>query len=252
MYGYDIERLASQVSPYLAEGLNAGDSVIVVAVPEHVSAFRENLRRLIPDIAGLELAGRFCCLDAHETLRTFICEDIANWRAFDDSVGDTVRQFHARAPNGRVRAYGEMVGLLWQDGLFSVAMALETVWERVIASTRTDLYCAYPIDVFGDAFYTCDVDALHLTHHRVRPFDSSGRLETALKSAMNEVLGSHAADVWLAFERDAHPAWASELPSEALILWLRENLCDAGDAIVQRAKQIYPAKPSDAETHSVR
>jgi hypothetical protein len=62
--------------------------------------------------------------------------------AFDSVVGGLVR---AAAESGRtVRAYGEMVALLWEAGLITAAIELEELWNDLSEKVPFSLYCAYP------------------------------------------------------------------------------------------------------------
>jgi anti-sigma regulatory factor (Ser/Thr protein kinase) len=67
---------------------------------------------------------------------------------FFDVVGSIVR---AAAATGRpVRAYGEMVALLWDAGDVVAAIDLETLWNELSTEVGFALYCAYRSDsVFG-------------------------------------------------------------------------------------------------------
>jgi len=48
-----------------------------------------------------------------------------------------------------VHAFGEMVALLCQDGLFDAAVELEGLWNELAARFRFHLFCAYPSRLFA-------------------------------------------------------------------------------------------------------
>ena len=66
---------------------------------------------------------------------------------FADLVGTAV----ARAQDGhpRVRAFGEMVGLLWSDGKHEAAIALEELWNELLGHQPFALMCSYPARQFA-------------------------------------------------------------------------------------------------------
>ena len=47
--------------------------------------------------------------------------------------------------NGRkVRAFGEMVTVMWAKGFYGAAVRLEYLWHRLCAENSFTLFCAYP------------------------------------------------------------------------------------------------------------
>jgi anti-sigma regulatory factor (Ser/Thr protein kinase) len=61
-----------------------------------------------------------------------------------------------------VRAFGEMVGLLWDRGDVSAAIELETLWNALAAELPFSLYCAYHADSMAGHEHA---DALHEVCH---------------------------------------------------------------------------------------
>lgn len=49
----------------------------------------------------------------------------------------------------RVRAFGEMVALLWAEGNHGGAIRLEELWNDLQNSHSFALFCAYPMNGFG-------------------------------------------------------------------------------------------------------
>ena len=57
-------------------------------------------------------------------------------------IGGLIRQ---AGTGGRpVRAYGEMVALLWDDGLVNAAIQLEEMWNELGRRHSFSLFCGYP------------------------------------------------------------------------------------------------------------
>ena len=110
----------------------------------------------------------------------------------------------------------------------------------MLAETEVDLYCAYPIDVFGSDFHAAVVDEILCAHTQLVP--SAGTdLERAIERAMSDVLGSRAEGLRPLMKANHRPAWGNVPPGEAVILWLRNNLPDYADEIVGRARRYYQA-----------
>ena len=50
----------------------------------------------------------------------------------------------AHAKKRRVRAFGEMVALLWAQGLSGATVQLEHLWNKICEAQQFSLFCAYP------------------------------------------------------------------------------------------------------------
>ena len=66
----------------------------------------------------------------------------------------------ARNPAG-VSVYGEMVGLLWSQGMTISAMHLEELWNELQCELPFSLLCGYPIDCSPDS---TDLDPIRHAH----------------------------------------------------------------------------------------
>jgi hypothetical protein len=149
-YDTDPASLVANVAAFIDEGLNAGDSIVVIASPEHSDAFLSALgsSRDPRDVR----ARRFVVLDAAATLDQFMVNGRPNWDRFDTVVGTIVRGLRRAKSGARVRAYGEMVGLLWAAGQTDAAVELEKFWNVLLGGEEFTLYCAYPVDGFAANF----------------------------------------------------------------------------------------------------
>jgi hypothetical protein len=150
-----------------------------------------------------------------------------------------MRQTHPREGAEGLRAYGEMVGVLWKARQFAAAIRLEQLWNRLLEQSSFSLYCAYAIDVFGREFEVSNLDGVLSTHTHMVPAQSDGTLETALNRSMNEILGPKADALRVLIKANYRPAWAVIPAAESILLWLRKNLPGQVDQIVARAQQHY-------------
>lgn len=141
----DAASLAEQVVPYLADGLAADESVIVIAAAGHLARFRRDLAPVV-DVDAAVAAGQLALLDATATLDRFMGITGPDPQRFDAVIGATIRAALERGP---VRAYGEMVDVLWQAGNVVAAMDLESLWQGLQATNDFTLYCAYAADAVG-------------------------------------------------------------------------------------------------------
>ncbi|MBV9720066.1 MAG: MEDS domain-containing protein [Candidatus Eremiobacteraeota bacterium] len=232
-YGQDEQRLDQNLTAFLRDSLRAGGAAVVVASPARRDAFQSELAR--NPIKGLTLPSeRLVLLDDAETLGTFMRGGQPDAELFDSCVGNLLRDRKARY--GRVRAYGEMVGRLWSDRAFSAAVALEKLWNELLASLGFDLYCGYPIDVTSAEFQTPAMRALFETHTRLVPALPDD-FDRAMSRAIDEVLGDRPHGLH-ALATGALSFSGAALPSiERTILRLRSALPRYADEILARAKQ---------------
>jgi hypothetical protein len=233
LYGCDRSPLVEGAGSYLAEGLARGEAAVVIATKDHREAFVARLETLHADPRTALANGRLVMLDAHETLDRFMVGGQPEWTSFEQTIGSVLGPLRAGSPAG-VRAYGEMVGVLWEARCYTAAIRLEEFWNALLAGTGVNLFCAYPIDVCGDAFTTAEVESVMCTHTHLLP--SGPSLENALERAMADMLGPASAGLRALAEGGVRPAWAAMPRAESMILWLRDNLPAHTDAILARAR----------------
>src|SRR3954471_8040608 len=130
-YESDSE-LVARAGGYLSRALQAGEVAIVIATPAHGEGFAAHLP------GG---AGELVWLDAAETLARLMRDGRVDRESFFASVGEVVRP--AAATGRPVRAYGEMVALLWEAGDVTSAIELEALWNELATHVPFSLYCAY-------------------------------------------------------------------------------------------------------------
>jgi len=236
LYGTDDQLLTRNVGRYLVEGLRRGDGLLVIATPEHRTTLARHLREERAYSRAV-LQGGLVFLDARTTLDRFMVDGQPNQGRFESVIGEVLRGVQARADHTGVRAFGEMVGILWQAGQFSAAIRLEELWNTLLQSKDVSLFCAYPIDIFSEEFQVGKVDALLCAHTHLMPVDSA--LESALETAMNEVLGRRVAELKRLIKANHRPSWGTIPPAEGVVLWLRNNLPGSVGEILHRARQYY-------------
>ena len=88
---YDNEAfLYPLVADFLADGLRAGEPVIVIATGPHREAFAAHLSERGIDLQNPRTASRVTFLDAHETLATFMSGGMPDEPRFQKSIGGTI------------------------------------------------------------------------------------------------------------------------------------------------------------------
>jgi signal transduction histidine kinase len=163
------EFLASVVAEFVSAGLDVGDVVILIANEAHRQLFREQLILDRPDVDGAVATGRLVMLDARETLAQFTVDRMPDWARFRRHIIgllDVVRSAH---PGASVRAYGEMVNLLWQDGQPAAALQLEAFWNDLGREQVFQLLCGYAMQNFADGDQRAGFADVCSSHTHVSP-----------------------------------------------------------------------------------
>jgi hypothetical protein len=144
----DTESLSGMVANFIGDGLAGGEPAIIIATPEHRALVVRNLRDMALDVDQLEKDGDLFLLDAQETLNAFMVDGMPDAGLFRDALVPVIE----RACRGRkpcvVRAYGEMVDVLWKAGQTVAATRLEMLWNKLAASHAFSLLCGYAMGNF--------------------------------------------------------------------------------------------------------
>jgi hypothetical protein len=168
--------LASTVSRFVGGALHDGEGVVLIATPRHRNAIRRSLRARGLDPSLARAHGQMVVLDAAETLGKFMVDGSPDPRRFRDVVGGVL----ARAGQGRprLRAFGEMVALLWAAGRPAAAIRLEELWNELRDAHPFVLQCAYPMDGFKAVRHGAAFGDICDCHSRVIPAESYATLST--------------------------------------------------------------------------
>jgi hypothetical protein len=130
------------VEGFVAGGLRAGDGVVAIATDAHLAALDERLTRQGVGLDFVRSTDQYIALNAEKVLGRFM---VAGWP--DEELFETVISellLRARGAGRRVRAFGEMVAVLWARGQNSATLRLEHLWHKLCQNEAFSLFCAYP------------------------------------------------------------------------------------------------------------
>ena len=96
-------------------------------------------------------------LDAREMLSTFMVGSMPDPERFKSAVGSVIERSGRRTDRPCVRAYGEMVDLLWKDGNPAAAIWLEELWNDLASTHSFSLMCTYAM---GNFYRAADAKAI--------------------------------------------------------------------------------------------
>ncbi len=172
--------LDAAVGDFLVEGLAASQPILVVATPARRTALTQRLRA-----GGFEVNSDGCgngvtMLDARDTLDCFMVGSVPDPVRFRERLGGVIQGCLQPNTTTGVRAFGEMVDILWKEGNTDGAIHLEELWNELAASHSFSLLCAYAM---GNFYKEADSQHFHRVcqqHSRVIPterYTQSGSVE---------------------------------------------------------------------------
>ena len=140
--------LFTTVAGFLSEGLIAGQPALVIATEPHRAGILGQLAARLIDVEQAMRLGDLVVLDARDVLGRFMVNHEPDAAAFAREVGALIeRQLRGRTRTV-VRAYGEMVDVLWKDGRSEAAITLEILWNKLAATYGFALLCGYSMGNF--------------------------------------------------------------------------------------------------------
>lgn len=220
----EVDELADAVTEYVGSGLHHGEAAIVIATRQHRAAF---LGRLASTDRGLRI------LDAEETLAKFMANGMPQWKAFHEVIGGLIAELRLQYP--AVRAYGEMVDVLWQRGEREAANRLEEYWNELGRLQTFSLFCAYRIDPLDSQAYGGALECVCKTHTHLIPAPDVARFNDAVRDASRKVLDQPLAQLLLSLAANHRPA--TRMPSgQAALFWLKQNMPRTAEKVLEEMR----------------
>lgn len=144
----DTEVFINTLAAFVGTGINAGESVVIIADPQHSRLLEEKLKEHVVHLETLVSGNRFIVQNAEDTLKEFMVDGFPDQEKFIESISATISRARG-TENRKVRAFGEMVALLWDRGDREATLRLEQFWDRLCKKEKISLFCAYPRDIFN-------------------------------------------------------------------------------------------------------
>jgi hypothetical protein len=216
----DDESLAASVAEFAGTALESGHAAILIARPEHGQAFLGALGARHVDVVEAMRRRQLTLLDAETTLTRFLEDGEPQWTPFHEVVGGAIAEARLRFPV--VRAYGEMVDILWQRGERDAAIRLEEFWKELAGLQTFSLFCAYYLDNLDSASYAA-LDCISKAHSHLIPARDCEKFDEDVSRASENVLEQPLARMLLSMY--AVDRTATKMPAgQAILLWLQKNM----------------------------
>ncbi len=152
---------------YVGAGLRSGESVVLIATASHLHEVEKRLRGGWIDLDRCRWEDRYIAVLAQETLAKFMVNAVPDEALFRTTIGDMITR--AKGEGRRLRAFGEMVGVLWAEGNKNGALKLEHLWTRLHAERKFPLFCAYSRTHLRPESLESDIQTIFAAHSRIVP-----------------------------------------------------------------------------------
>ena len=155
--------LSRIVAEFLGEGLAQGCPALLIGTLDHRAAIEAALSARGFDVARLRETGELTVADADAILRKFMREGMPDRTVFGSVMAQVLDDIAARCGSGTIRAYGEMVDVLWRAGRSVAAVKLEMLWNELARTHDFSLLCGYSM---GNFYKSASIDEIcdHHTH----------------------------------------------------------------------------------------
>lgn len=162
-YSHQVQ-LFGTASGFLSEGLISGQPALVIATRAHREGILDAMRGRHIDVDQAQRVGEIVALDAGEELSRIMIEGRPDRDCFEGGIGSLIDRAASGRPHATVRVYGEMVDVLWTDGLTGAALDLETLWNGLAKRHRFSLLCGYAAGHFTTQVEQFQSICEHHTH----------------------------------------------------------------------------------------
>lgn len=152
---------------FVVAGLQSAETAIVILTAEHRDALARELSARGVDVDAVRRQEALIELDARESLRVFMAEDVPDETKFLEAVLPLLARA-GRSGRG-MRALGEMSDILWSEGRGAAALALETRWNKLLETQPVSTLCAHSMRGFGNASDKAFVSSICSIHDAVVP-----------------------------------------------------------------------------------
>ncbi len=225
--------LAEAVGEYAGVGLRQDEAVVIIATPEHRLAFGRELDRNGFDAAKAAERGQLKFFDAAQTLAQFMRGGAPDWNSFRIVMGAVIAEL--RLQYRSVRAYGEMVDILWQKGERGAAIRLEEFWNELAKLQTFSLFCAYFMDPLDAGAYGGPLECVCKVHTHLIPARDYARFNDAVTEASRKVLADPLSHMMISLAASRRPS--TEMPlGQAVLLWLQRNMPRTAEKVLSEVR----------------
>jgi hypothetical protein len=237
----DEKFLSRAVCRFAVSALAHGEGVILVPTSAHWNALRPRLEAEGVNTEAAQKAGQLTVVDADNLLPEFMRGSMPNAPLFMGLAAETVAKARGGDRFTKVRWWGEMVNVLWEQGNVAGSMSLEDQFHQLAREQDIAIFCSFLMDNFDGDVHSRMIPRLGQNHTHLIPVEDYARLERAVVDALRETVGPVQAGV---LEGQILAGFNSpfNVPRpQALLMALREALPQVANTVLERSRSLYVA-----------
>jgi len=160
-----------------------------------------------------------------------------DWEKFKEVIEPVMKKIRVEEKYFKIRAYGEMVDILWRRGNLQGAIRLEELWNEFMKRYTFSLFCAYVMDGLNVEINNGPLQAICKAHSHLIPTKDYDQFEKALNEASHKVLGSSLSSMLRTLASSDSTLSTNMPPAQAVLLWLKENMPVTADKLLSVTRQ---------------
>jgi signal transduction histidine kinase len=168
----DEEYLCGVVADFIVIGLDLGQPALVVASKTRCDCIIKCLWEHGRDAARLQAEHRLTVIDACEALRIFSDGPIIDRSRFRRYLGAELGRLTKAHSGSTLRAYGEIVDVLWDEGYPDAALRVEELWHELASQYPLALLCGYSMHHFRRDEHRLEMQEVCAWHSHVLPTET--------------------------------------------------------------------------------
>lgn len=168
----DPEIKLEAVAHYVTEGLRNGEAVTVIARSRLRKSLKDYMGTLDFDTQSLLDQGQIKFFDAEFLLSSISLENEIDAEAFKKFIETPMSTIKSKY--GKLRIYGEMVDILWQNDAHEMAIQLEDLWNDLFKTFEFSLLCTYSLNHIDPDAYEESLERICRCHTHHIPLENSG------------------------------------------------------------------------------
>ncbi len=161
---------AEMLTQYVMEGLENSEGIVIIARPALRKAVISKMKEIDLDAQVLKSEGKIKFFDAEFLLSGFLIDGVLDEQAFQQFVASPVLAMQLKY--GKVRAFGEMVDVLWKDAQQDLAIELEGWWGELCDKHSFMLLCTYLLDSLDPNNYENSLERICKCHTHLLPINA--------------------------------------------------------------------------------
>ena len=173
------ETLINLLSKFVTSGIKTGDSSIIIATEIHLRDLKNSIKNQGYDLELLQEQDLFIPLNASDVLSKFMVNNWPDDVLFEKTISEIIEKVSNN--DHKIRAFGEMVSILWDEELHGATIYLEHLWNKFCSQHPMSLLCAYPKKAFQKG-YASSLQHICKSHSKIVNSVEMGSNQLAFKN----------------------------------------------------------------------